>query len=323
MKMKIGNIELKRPVVIGPMAGVTTLAYREHMKAFGAGLTVSEMISDCGIDYHNAHTFEYLRTSEAERPVALQLFGSSIESSVKAVGIMEKSATYDILDLNFGCPVPKVTKTGAGSAWLLNPAGLKKYTKAIVEASSKPVTAKIRLGWDEDSINVFEISHLLEEAGVAAIAVHCRTKAQGYAGKARYELIKGLQDELKIPLIVSGDIFTAEDAIKAREITNCQGIMVARGGLGNPFLVTQINALWNGKEALPNPSIREQVAYAKDLTDRLIDLKGEYIGVRELRGHLPHFFRNVTGIKAIRVRLAGVSTKAQIYEIFESIVERL
>lgn len=318
--MKIGTIELESPVVIGPMAGVTTLAYREFMKGFGAGLTVSEMISDCGIDYKNARTFEYLKTSEKERPVALQLFGSSIDSSTKAVKIIEENAEYDILDLNFGCPVPKVTKTGAGSAWLLNPKGLGEYAEAIVKTSTKPVTAKIRLGWDDDSINVFEVSHILEKAGIAAIAVHCRTKAQGYSGKARYEAIKGLQDELSIPLIVSGDIFTAEDALKAKQITNCQGIMVARGGLGNPFLVTQINALFRENKILPNPSLSDQVAYAKDLTERLINLKGEYIGVRELRGHLPHFFRSQAGVKAFRIKLATISTKEEIFAVFDSIL---
>ena len=302
------------------MAGVTTLAYREFMKGFGAGLVVSEMISDCGIDYHNTRTSEYLKTSEKEKPVALQLFGSSIESSVKAVRLIEESANYDILDLNFGCPVPKVTKTGAGSAWLLNPTGMKGYVKAIVEASSKPVTAKIRLGWDENSINVFEISKMLNDCGVAAIAVHCRTKAQGYAGKANYEAVRGLQSQLSVPLIVSGDIFTAQDALKAKEITGCEGIMVARGGLGNPYLITQINALLNEGKVLPDPSLEEQVRYAKEFSDSLIALKGEYIGVRELRGHLPHFFHSKPGLKTKRVALARASTKQELDDIFESIL---
>ena len=318
--MQIDKIVLTSPVVLGPMAGVTTLAYREFMKGFGAGLVVSEMISDCGIDYHNARTYEYLKTSEKEKPVALQLFGSSIESSVKAVRLIEECANYDILDLNFGCPVPKVTKTGAGSAWLLNPTGMKEYVKAIVEASSKPVTAKIRLGWDENSINVFEISKMLNDCGVAAIAVHCRTKAQGYAGKANYEAIRGLQSQLNVPLIVSGDIFTAQDALKAKEITGCEGIMVARGGLGNPYLIAQINALLNEGKVLPDPSLEEQVRYAKEFSDSLIALKGEYIGVRELRGHLPHFFHSKPGLKAKRVALARASTKQELDDIFESIL---
>ena len=319
--MKIGNVELASRVVLGPMAGVTTLAYREFMKEFGAGLTVSEMISDCGIDYKNARTFEYLKTSQRERPVALQLFGSNKENSVKAVKIIEENANYDILDLNFGCPVPKITKTGAGSAWLQRLDELGDYVEAIVTASSKPVTAKIRLGWDEDSINVEESCRILVEAGISAIAVHCRTKSQGYSGKARYEAIEGLQDRLSVPLIVSGDIFTPEDARRAVDITKCEGVMVARGGLGNPYLITQINALLDKGIRLENPTLDKQVAYARDFAKRLIELKGEFIGVRELRGHLPHFFHSEPGMKAKRVALARASTKEEIERVFEDILK--
>lgn len=321
--MKIGNIEIKGHVVLGPMAGYTTLAYREFMKPFGVGLSVSEMISDCGIDYNNQRTFEYLATSKSDRPVALQIFGFSAENSTKAIRIIEERADYDILDLNFGCPVFKVTKTGAGSSWLKDPEKLYEYTKAIVETSSKPVTAKIRLGWDENSINVFENVAALEKAGVAAICVHCRTKAQGYAGVARYEAIAGLRDKMSVPLIVSGDIFTPEDAKRAVEITHADAVMVARGGLGNPYLVTQINHYLDTGERLPDPTPAQQIEWAEEFIDRLIALKGEVVAVKELRGILPHFIMGYPGFKAVRIEIAKATNKEQLVRILEGVKARL
>ncbi len=302
--MKIGNVEILGHVVLGPMAGITTLAYREFMKGFGVGLSYTEMVSDCGIDYSNKRTYEYLASSKEDRPLGIQLFGYSAENAVKAISIIEKCADYDILDINLGCPVFKVTKTGAGSAWLKDPEKLEAYMKAIVEASSKPVTAKIRLGWDEKSINVFEVASRLERAGVASITVHCRTKAQGYAGNADYQAIVGLKEKMGIPLIVSGDIFSAEDAKRAIDITHADAVMVARGGVGNPFLVTQINHYLDAGVLLPSPSAKQQVAYAKDFAHRLIELKGEDKAIMELRGILPKFFSGFPGVKKHRMEIA-------------------
>ncbi len=321
--MKIGDIEIKGHVVLGPMAGVTTLAYREFMKPFGVGLTVSEMISDCGLNYKNQKTYEYLATSDLERPVALQIFGFSAENTAKAVQIMEKTADYDILDVNLGCPVLKVTKTGAGSAWLKNPDALEEYMTVVCKASSKPVTAKIRLGWDEGSINVFEVVKLLERAGVKAIAIHCRTRAQGYSGKADYSKIAGLRETMDIPLIVSGDIFSPEDAKRAIEITKADAVMVARGGLGHPFLVTQINHYLDTGELLPSPGPVEQANHAETLAEKLIELHGEETAVRELRGIIPHFFSGFPGYKKIRSNIAmNTKTKDQLFAILEGIKRR-
>ena len=295
--MKIGDIEIKGKVVLGPMAGVTTLAYREFMKPFGVGLSFSEMISDCGIVYGNDRTYEYLKTSSVDRPVGLQLFGFSLENTLKAIDIVEKEAEYDILDINLGCPVYKVVKTGAGSAWLKRPKELYEYMKAIVERSHKPVTAKIRLGWDDDSINFEEVALLLEKAGVAAITIHARTSKAGYSGKANYEMLAGLKEKLNIPLIISGDIFTPEDAKRAVEITHADMVMVARGGMGNPYLVTQINEYLENGVLLPSPDVLKQVDYAEDFASRLIALKGEHIAIQELKGLLPHFFSGFPGYK--------------------------
>ena len=204
---KIGNIEINGKVVLAPMAGVTSLAYRDFMKPFGVALTVTEMVSDCGLIYDNSRTKDYIVTSEVERPVAIQLFGGNADQIVEAIKIVEKvNPNYDIIDINLGCPVNKVVTSGAGSALLKNPQELESFMKKVVDSTSKPVTAKIRLGYTEDSINFKENIKALENAGVAAIAIHARTRNQMYAGKARYDLLKDLRDEMSVPLIVSGDI---------------------------------------------------------------------------------------------------------------------
>lgn len=321
--LRVGNITLPSRVILGPMAGVTTLAYREFMKPFGVGLSFSEMISDCGISYENRRTYEYLATSEFDRPVGLQLFGFAKENSVKAVQIIQEQAEYDFLDLNFGCPVTKVIKTGAGSAWLKNPEALEDYVKAIVEVSMKPVTAKIRLGWDEDSVNVEEVSHRLERAGVSLLSIHCRTRSQGYSGKANYEAISGLRKTLNIPICVSGDIFTLEDAKRALAITHADAVMVARGGVGNPFLVTQIQHYLETGEDLPKPDIVQQAKWAMEYSQKLIDLKGEFVAVKELRGIIPHFFSGAPGYKKVRNEIAmNTYTKEQLFRVLNGIILR-
>lgn len=315
--MRIGDLEINGKVILGPMAGITTLAYREFMKPFGVALSYSEMISDCGIAYENKRTYEYLKTSELDSPVGLQLFGFDIKNTAKAIEIVQNEAIYDVLDINLGCPVHKVTKTGAGSSWLRNIDGLRDYMHEVCRISTKPVTAKIRLGWDENSINVFEVSKTLEEVGVKAVTVHCRTKEQGYSGKANYQAISGLKETLSIPLIVSGDIFTLDDAIKCVNETNADGVMVARGGVGNPYLVTQIDHYFKTGERLPSPTVRNQLAYARSYASMLIRMKGEEMAIRELKGILPHFFSGFPGYKKIRLSLTtSMSNEKEMEAIF-------
>ena len=317
---KIGDLEINGPVILGPMAGVTTLAYREFMKPFGVALSYSEMISDCGIAYENQRTYDYLKTSELDRPVGLQLFGFDIKNTAKAIDIVQKEAFYDVLDINLGCPVHKVTKTGAGSSWLRNPDLLFDYMKEVCALSQKPVTAKIRLGWDEHSINVFEVSKLLEEAGCKAITVHCRTKEQGYSGQADYRAIIGLKESLRIPLIVSGDIFTLDDAIKSVNETNADGVMVARGGVGNPRLVEQIDRYFKTGERLPDATVEEQLRFAREYAYKLIDLKGEELAIRELKGILPKFFSGFPGYKKIRLAFTvNMSCAKEMEAIFHGV----
>ena len=320
--MKIGNLEIDGRVILGPMAGVTSLAYREFMKPFGVALSFSEMISDCGIAYENQRTYDYLKTSELDHPVGLQLFGFNAKNTLKAIEIIEREAIYDVLDINLGCPVHKVTKTGAGSAWLRDVPKLEDYMTAVCQASSKPVSAKIRLGWDAHSINVFEVSKALERAGVKLIAVHCRTKEQGYSGKADYEAIRGLRSQLSIPLVVSGDIFTLEDAIESVNITDADAVMVARGGIGNPRLVQQIDHYFRTGEKLPDATVAEQLQYARTYANQLIALKGEAMAIRELKGILPHFFSGFPGYKRIRLSFTTSMNSVQEMEAIFRGVER-
>lgn len=321
--MNIGNIDIEGPVVLGPMAGVTTLAYREFMKPFGVALSFSEMISDCGLDYGNRLTMDYTKTSAIDRPVGLQLFGSEIEKSVKAVGILEDNCVYDLLDINLGCPVYKVTKTGAGSAWLRHPQDLYSYMRALVQASHKPVSAKIRLGWDAASINVNEVALLLEQAGVSLLSVHARTAKQAYSGDADYSKIAGLGGKLKIPLCVSGDIFTPEKAMEAMRISQASLVMVARGGLGNPRLIRNINHLYRGEKLEENPSLAEEVNWAEEFAERLVELQGERSAIMQLRGLIPHFFSGFPGYKKIRAEIAmNIQTYADLTKILNGIRNR-
>ena len=302
--MDIKGIKTDGRVILGPMAGITTLAYREFMKPFGVALSVSEMISDCGINYKNPRTMSYLATSQKDRPVALQLFGFSKENTKNAIAILEANADFDMLDINLGCPVHKVTKTGAGSAWLKEPEKLYDYMREIVRTSHHPVSAKIRIGWDSSSINVREISSVLEKAGVSLLTVHARTAVQGYSGSPNWEAISNLGDSLSIPLCVSGDIFTPEAAMKALNIAKASYVMVARGGVGNPELITNINRVLNGEEPLEPPSPKKQAEYAKEFALKLKEEKGDYIASLDLRGILPSFFKGFKGFKKIRTEIA-------------------
>lgn len=318
---KIGNIEIKSKVVLAPMAGITSLAYRKFMSEFGVGVFVTEMVSDCGLIYDNKKTLEYIKTFDGEHPVAIQLFGSDSSKICKAIDIVFScNSQVDLIDINLGCPVPKVTSTGAGSAMLKDPKKLYNFMKEIVEHSPVPVTAKIRLGWSENSINFRENIKALEDAGVAAIGIHSRTTAQGYTGKARHELLKNLRKDIKVPLIVSGDIFTLDDAISTLELTKADAVMVARGGVGNPTLLKQINSYFENGERLPNASLNENVEYLKKFTDLLIEEKGEYRAVSILRGIATKFLDGYPGMKPYKNMIAqSITTKESLMRILSEI----
>jgi nifR3 family TIM-barrel protein len=321
--LKIGNIELSSPVVLAPMAGVSTLPYREFMKPFGVALSYSEMISDCGLSYGNKETYEYFKTSKKERPIGLQIFGYSLDYALKAIKILEEQADYDILDINLGCPVYKVTKQGAGSAWLKKPSSLYTYMRAICEASYKPVTAKIRLGWDENSINVKEVASLLEKAGCEGIAIHCRTAKQGYLGKADYSAIKDFHKVISIPFGVSGDIYSPEDAKLAMDISGADYVLVARGGLGHPNLVSDIISYLKDGTYDKTIDVLKQTQYAQSFAKMLVDYEGERRAIPQLRGLIPHFFSGFPGYKRIRLAITdNIHSYADLEKIFVSISSR-
>ena len=320
---KIGNVEIKGRVVLAPMAGVTSLAYRNFMKPFGVALTVTEMVSDCGLIYDNVRTVEYIKTTEEERPIAIQLFGSSAETICRAMDVvLEKNPNIDMFDINLGCPAPKVVKTGAGSALLKDPKKLEEMFKIICAHSPIPVTAKIRLGWNEDTLNFRENIKSLENAGIAAIGLHARTTRAGYAGKPRWDLVKDLRDEMSVPLIISGDMYDISYARKALEITHADAIMVARGGVGNPKLIERLNAYFDGKGEKPYPTKEEQKQYLLKFADMLIEEKGEYTAMMALRGIAPKFFSGFPDAKKLRCKLvSGLTTKQSLLKILDEIKE--
>ncbi len=310
-------------MVLGPMAGITTLAYRDFMKDFGVAVSYTEMVSDCGLIYKNEMTYTYLAMSEKDHPVGLQLFGGKKETLLKAVQLVQDlGCAYDFLDINFGCPMPKVTRTGAGSSWLKRVDELREAVKAVVEISKKPVSAKIRIGWDSSSINFMEVIHALEDAGVAMICVHARTTSQIYSGVARYDLIGDLRGKMKVPLVISGDIFTLDDAIKAIEITKADAVMVARGSLGHPKLVSQIDTYFKTGERLPDATLHEQLSYLTTFGESLVKLKGEKSAIRELRGIGVHFLTGFPGMRKFKAEMSGTMESLEdLYRIVREISE--
>ena len=321
---KLGNLEINGKVVLAPMAGFTSFGYRSFFSEFGIALAYTEMISDMGIIYGNKETVSYLPMKKEEVPLGIQLFGSDPLNLKKATQIvMEKTKFFDFIDVNMGCPVPKVTKTGAGSALLKDPKKSGDIIRAIKSVYPGPVTAKIRLGWDDKSINFLEVIKELEEAGVAMIAIHARTKKDLYSGSPRFELLKDLRNKMKVPLVISGNVFTLDDAINALDITKADAVMIARGGLGNPILAHQINYYYSHNEKLDDAILEEQVDYCLRLARYLIEEKGEEKAMLIYRSIAPKFFFNLPKVKMIKTRLANELKKYQDLEniIFDYLEE--
>ena len=321
MSFKIGNVEIKGKVILAPMAGITSFSYRKFMKQFNPALTYTEMISDCGLIYENQRTLNYLKTDGSDRPLTVQLFGGKKEELVKAIDIIENAGyEYDILDLNLACPVNKVIRNNGGSSWLKNQDKLYEMVKAVVEKSKKPVSCKIRLGFD--NINVEETVQTLERAGVSFIAIHARTRSQAYSGKADYDKLKNIRDLIRIPFCISGDIFSVEDALNALKITRADSVMVARGGVGNPELITNINLALDGKPYDEIIDFERQYKYLKEYVGYLVDEYGENRAISLLRGIAPKFFIKLPNSKQLRIELASTIKKVQdIYDICEKCVK--
>ena len=301
---KIGNIEIDGVVVLGPMAGITSSGYRDFMKPFGVAVSVSEMVSDMGLIYDNENTNKYVIYPD-NHPTGVQLFGHDPENIVKAAKLALKlNPNIDFFDLNMGCPVPKVVNSGAGSSLLKDPKLCGQIVRRLKEEIGLPITAKIRLGWDNNSINFLEVIDELEKAGVDMIAIHARTRKEMYLGTPHYELVKDLRSKMSVPLVISGNIYTLDDAIKAKEITGAEAIMVARGGVGNPWLIKQIDTYFRTGKRLEPVDILTQIDYCLSLADYLIAEKGETTAMRIYRGIASKFFSGFRNAKMYKNRLS-------------------
>ena len=313
---KIGDIEIQGKVLLAPMAGYTSFGYRKFMEKFGVGVTVTEMVSDMGLIYGNKETTDYITFPKTDIPCGVQLFGSDPKNMAIAAKIVAKSVPFlSFIDVNMGCPVPKVTRNGAGSSLLKNPKLAGDIIRAIKEVVDVPVTAKIRLGWDDKHINFLEVISELENAGAAMIGIHARTTKQLYYGEPHYELLKDLRKEMSVPLVISGNIYTLEDAKKALEITGADAVMVARGGVGNPTLIRQINEYYENGTIVPDATFEEQVEYCLELARDLIEEKGEQRAMRIYRSIAPKFFKGIPEVKKLNSRLASELTT------YDSLVE--
>ena len=314
---KIDFNNIKGRVVLAPMAGYTSFGYRKFMNPFGVAFCYTEMVSDMGLIYGNKETLSYIDFDEDIVPTGVQLFGSDPDNLAKALLIVEKNnPNVSFYDINMACPVNKVVKTGAGSFLLNDPKKCGDIVRKLKSVTDKPITAKIRLGWDDKNINYLEVIKELEEAGVSLIAIHARTRKELYYGEPHYELLKDLQSKMSVPLAVSGNIFTVEDALKALNITGAKFVMLARGAVGNPRLISNINKALNNEE-YESPTLVEQINYCKELAKSLIEEKGEAIAMRVFRSISPRFFTSFPNSKYLRNALASqVST----YQEFENIL---
>ena len=301
---KFGNFVIDNKVALAPMAGITSSGYRKFMASFKPGFMVTEMVSDMGLIYGNEETKSYVRYEKCGIPVGVQLFGNSPENLAKAALICENlNSNIDFYDVNMGCPVPKVTKSGAGSSLLANPVLCGQIVRAIKEATHKPVTVKIRLGNGNNSDKFLEVIDEVQKAGVDLIAIHPRTAKEMYGGKPHWELVKKLKNVVKVPLVVSGNIYTVEDAKNALEITGADAVMIARGGVGNPCLISNINKFYLNQE-IETPSLHEQIDYCKQLARLLIEEKGENKAMRVYRGIATKFFDGFPNSKQLKSRLS-------------------
>lgn len=298
--LKIGNVVANNKVVLAPMAGVCNPAFRLIAKEFGCGLICAEMVSDKAILHGNKRTLEMLFVDEREKPLSLQIFGGDKESLVEAAKVVDTETNADIIDINMGCPVPKVTKCDAGARWLLDPSKIEEMVSAVVKEVSKPVTVKMRMGWDHEHVYAVRNAKAVENAGGQAVTVHGRTREQLYTGKADWDIIKEVKEAVSIPVIGNGDVFSPEDAKHLLEHTGADGVMIGRGALGNPWMLYRTVQYLSLGELPPEPTPEEKIRIAILHMDRLVALKGERVAVKEMRKHLAWYLKGLPGAARVK-----------------------
>jgi len=318
--LKIGNIEMKNNVVLAPMAGVCNPAFRLIAKEFGCGLVCAEMVSDKAILHGNKRTLEMLFVDEREKPLSLQIFGGDRESLVEAAKVVDKQTNADIIDINMGCPVPKVTKCDAGARWLLDPDKIYEMVSSVVDVVDKPVTVKMRIGWDSEHIYAVQNAQAVERAGGKAVSVHGRTREQQYTGKADWDIIKDVKEAVNIPVIGNGDVFSPEDAKRLLEHTNCDGVMIGRGALGNPWMLYRTVHYLTTGELLDDPTPNEKMKVAILHMDRLANLKGESVAVREMRKHLAWYLKGLPGAARVKDTIMEETGRNNMVQILEQYI---
>lgn len=313
--MKIGNLNLDNRVFLSPMAGVTDLPFRLICKEQDCGVLYTEMVNAKALCYDDKNTKKMLKIEDEEHPVAIQIFGSDPEYMGGAAKILN-SYPNEILDINMGCPAPKVVKNGDGSALLKNPELAAKVLRAVVENSEKPVTLKIRKGWDDTCINAVEIAKIAEDCGISAIAIHGRTREQYYSGKADWDIIRQVKENVSIPVIGNGDVFEVQDAINMLNQTNCDAIMIGRGAQGNPWIFKRINHYMQTGEILPEPTLEEKIETAKKHLKLAVEEHGEYVAVREMRKHIAWYLKGLRNSARVRDEINKI-------ESYEEVVNKL
>lgn len=320
--MKIAHIDIPNPVVLAPMAGVTDLVFRRICHEMGCGLLMTEMISDMGLVHSQQRTFRLVEIGEWEHPISVQIFGSDPVPMERAAAIVTEIGG-DLIDINMGCPAPKIVKNGEGSALMLDPARAEAIVRAVVRVAKQPVTVKMRAGWDSDHINAVELAKRVEAAGAAAVAVHGRTREQFYAGKADWGVIARVKQAVRIPVIGNGDIWHPTDAARLLRETGCDGVMIGRGVLGNPWLIKQTVHYLQTGEMLPDPNPEERIAMAIRHLRDLVAQKGDYTGPREMRKHAAWYLKGLRGAAQIREQINQAKSQSEMEAVLSAYLSDL
>lgn len=323
MEWKIGDITIPNQIVVAPMAGITNSSFRLTAREFGAGLVVCEMISDRGIMYRNKKTLSMLFVDPKEHPVSIQIFGGTKDTLVEAAQFVAENTDADIIDINMGCPVNKIVKTDAGARWLLDPDKVYEMVDAVTSAVDKPVTVKMRTGWDSDHILAVENALAAEKGGAAALAMHGRTRKQMYTGHADWDILHQVAQQITIPFMGNGDVKTPEDARVMVEEVGADAVMVGRAALGNLWRLEAMNHYLETGELIAEPTPAEKIQTAKLQLDRLSELKGERVAVPEFRQQAAYYLKGIPRAARTRAAVMAVDTKKEVFDILDDFIDKL